>query len=53
MWNLVFFARRNITDACLIYFYFYYFFPGVVVSTQWKLEVIAPFLSDQKKLDGT
>ena len=36
MWNFVFFARRQITDACLFVclFFFVVSFPGVIVSTQ-------------------
>jgi len=38
MWNFTFFARRQITDACLFVFLLFIFSPGVIVSTifPWK-----------------
>ena len=57
MWNLVFFARRLITDACLFVCLFFsqgssYRTSGPRMSQEgsfyWKWKVLVPFLCDQK-----
>ena len=39
MWNLVFFARRQITNVCLfvcLFFVFFFLSPGLIVSNEWS-----------------
>ena len=55
MWNFVFFfARRQITDACLFVFFLFvllvlFFFTGVIVSTQWSENLArGPILTEMK-----
>ena len=55
MWNFAFFARRQITDACLFFFFsqgWSYRLTGPTMSQKGSfyriLKVLVPFLSDQK-----
>ena len=60
----IFFARRQITDACLFVFFCLFFFPGVIVSTEWSYNVAKGLILTEikssralfkwpKKLEGT
>ena len=65
MRNFVFFARRQITDVCLfVVFFFVFFSPGVIVSTQWSKNLARGLILTEiksssalfkipKKLEGT